>query len=92
MKGTVWPDIGMHVCWEQCDTMLEQKVAHFYQSWPKNNHSSFSLKNYVFQLPQILRNFGCQELSKIAKSGHTVRDRNGVILIAKLFGDDSDFF
>ena len=63
-----------HAPHTQCDQMLKQKDAQFFQEWHKSSHK------YLSKQPKYLvtkcvcffsMNICSQDLSKIAKSGHT---------------------
>ena len=78
----------------QCDKMLEQKVAQYFRKLPpKSTHNSFFSKSDVFQQPKSHTNnlagfVKCvcyHELSKIAQSGHTVP--NATIIIFRVKND-----
>ena len=68
---------------KQCDQMLELKVAKNCKRCPKWIQNSFYLKAMMFKISLknhwifglLFKKFCCNELSKIAKSGHTDHTR-----------------
>ena len=63
----------------QCDQMLKNKVAQFFQTLPQKWLQQFFLKVVFFKINPVIRqmlgyflkSICCKKLSKIAKSGHT---------------------
>ena len=67
---------------DQCNQMLKLKLAQFFISCPISDYRSYCFNTICFKIAQkVIKYFGyfckkiyCQELSKIAQSGHSDRD------------------